>query len=249
MEKIEILEFINQLDTYNKRQEYTKAQEHLEEGLRRASLLGDEGAMLTILSEMMGFYRIHNNPQDGLKATYQGLSMLEKHPLGDAESMATIFCNGATTLKAFGKAKEAMPYYESALKLYEGALLKTDKKFAALLNNMALAYTDLGEPEEALKQCENALEILRIHKDGQPEMAITYLNMADIYLNMGENKEDTIEKLVKMAYNCLQEYKGNDFAYFAFVCQKCAPSFGYHGFFLYKADVLHMEEKARQEIK
>ncbi len=255
MEKIEILRFIEQLDSYNIRQEYLAAQKHLEDGLKRATQLEDEGAKLTILSEMMGFYRIHNKKEKGLKATQEGLSMLEKHPLGDAITMATIFCNAATTLKAFGKAEEAMPYYESALVLYEGALLKTDKRYAALYNNMALAYADLGKTKEALKQCEKALAIVKAQKDGQPEMAITYLNMADIHLTMlntnaktEENHEDTIEKLIKMAYNCLQEYQGENDAYFAYVCQKCAPSFGYHGYFLYKTAVLKMEEQARQKI-
>lgn len=116
--------------------------------------------------------------------------------------------------------------------------------------------------EEALELYEKALHLMAEVPDGELEQAITYLNMANtVEAQLGmEEGESRICGLVERAEELLEkksdELLGKDDAlsallsgdrealsslsretrarlgYFAFVCEKCAPTFSYYGYFL-----------------
>ena len=148
--------------------------------------------------------------------------------------MGTTYINAATGYAAFEKTKEALPLYQKAQTIYEEALPQNDARLGGLYNNMALTMMKLGDYENARTYFQKALAVMSAQEHGEAEMAITMLNLADLvaaevgveageaqigaYLDEAERLLDT-ESLPK---------DGN----FAFVCEKCAPIFGYYGYFL-----------------
>ena len=81
-------------------------------------------------------------------------------------------------------------------------------------------------------------------KNGELEIAITYLNMADAYeVSLGaEAAESKVGELLDKAYDLLINTSAPKDGYYAFVCEKCAPSFSYYGYFA-AADELNRKAK------
>ena len=79
---------------------------------------------------------------------------------------------------------------------------------------------------------------------GELEQAITCLNMADavegeLGAEAGENK---IAGLLEKAEKLLDTPSLPRDGYYAFVCEKCAPSFSYYGYFLEEEELMKRAE-------
>ena len=82
-------------------------------------------------------------------------------------------------------------------------------------------------------------------ENGELEQAITYLNMADAVEAQARvmpqddesATEDEIERLLDTAFDLLDTPTLPRDGYYAFVCEKCAPAFGHHGYFLADEDL------------
>ena len=115
-----------------------------------------------------------------------------------------------------------------------------------LYNNMALTCVALAKETQttghgsaewfnrAFSLYEKALEQMRHVPNGELEQAITYLNMADALEGRDgpEAAEHQISELLDIAYDFLQTPSVPRDGYYAFVCEKCAPTFSYYGYFL-----------------
>ena len=135
--------------------------------------------------------------------------------------------------------QKALPWYEKARAVYERELPAGDCRLGGLYNNTALVLTDLGRFDEAKALYLRALEIMGAAEDGRLEMAVTELNLADLAAASKGllEAEDEIEAHLDRA-EALLEAPGNPRSgYYAFVCEKCAPSFGYYGRFAYAEEL------------
>ncbi len=157
---------------------------------------------------------------------------------------ATTYLNCATAYKAFGKAENAIPLFERAKEIYEKNLSPDDYRFGGLYNNMALAFVDLKRFKDANELYNKALNVVSNLKDNEPEEAITHLNMATAAeMQYGiEGGHNIIEDHLKKATELLDVGKDRKDGNYAFVCEKCAPSFGYYGYFYYENE---LKERAR----
>ena len=92
----------------------------------------------------------------------------------------------------------------------------------------------LGRYSEARKFNEMALAVMEQNEGCEPERAITYLNMASSAEaeNGLENSEEFIKNCVLKADALLETPGLARDGNYAFVCEKCAPVFGYYGYFL-----------------
>ena len=83
---------------------------------------------------------------------------------------------------------------------------------------------------------------------GELEQAITCLNMADAVAARDglEAGEGEIFSLLDRAYDLLHTPDVPHNGYYAFVCEKCAPTFSYYGYFL-AAQELEQEAKTIYE--
>ncbi len=230
MRKISMRNFIKELDEFFAREDLQGAEACALKWLNLAREYGDKPGELIVLNEMTGFYRQTKNEEKGLAAVNNAFALLDSFDF-DKKTAATIYLNGATTMKAFGKSGEAMEYYEKAHNIFSETLDKNDPLFAGFYNNKALALQDLKKHSEAEECFVKALKITESNKENELETAITLVNLAHLYYDI-DSEDERINGLMDKALDILEcpDYFG--YKKYAFTCRKCAPSFGFFGFFL-----------------
>ena len=209
---------------------------------REARALQDKRGLLEILNEEIGYFRRTQDAERGLAAVMEAFDLIEESELTDTVSSGTIYLNGATTMKAFGKTAEAMPYYEKAQDIYERLLDQDDYRLAALYNNFSSALKDLGRTEEAEESCFHAIEILKTKDDCFGEIAVTLVNIAHLY-HEKDPFDERIYQIMERAWDCLSTEKNQQDCDFAFLVSKCYPSFGFFGYFEREAELKALVEK------
>ena len=206
---------------------------------------GDWQTELTVLNEMMGFYRNRGDQERGLAAVRDGIALLARQQIVESVTAATTYLNGATTLKAFGKTEESLPYYEEAERLYEKFLLPGDYRFAGLYNNLALALSDTGDYKNAEAYFMEAMSIMETLPESRLEIGVTYVNLAVLYDRWQQDEKKT-SAFLKKAWECFEDPAVKRNAYYAFNCRKCAGTFGYYGFFLMEEELGRRAEEIYQ---
>lgn len=240
-ERIPIRSVIDKLDAYLNREDYESAHRLLEYWRDEARRTGDLRGEVAIQSEIMGFSRRIGDRKGGLAAVWRGFELVEE--LGLSGSAAgTFYLNGATTLKAFGAAEEAIPYYEKAQACYAASLKEHDPLWGGFYNNYALALADLKRFDEALDCYQNAIDIMSLKPGGGLEIAVTLMNVAELFEKMGEG-DALIEQALQQALDYLEDPALERNGYYAFVCRKCAPTFGYFGWFKVQRELNERADK------
>ena len=244
-ERIDIRRVINTLDAYLAKNDYAAGERHLRYWIMEADNACDMHGKLSVLNEQIGLYRKMGMKAECFEAIDGAITLADQLDMDGTITYGTTMVNAATGYKSFNMAEEAMPLYRKAQKIYESALDANDDKMGGLYNNMALALTELGEYDEAESYYRKALEIMSKQEFGALEEAITYLNMADLVVaQYGEEQgEEKISEYLTRAEELLNDERPPRNGYYAFVCEKCAPVFGYYGYFLTEMD---LNKRARE---
>jgi len=229
---------LSKLDEYLHKNDYVSAERHLLYWLEEALVNRDMQTELLVRNELMGLYRKLGKQEEALLCVSAALERIEERQIACQVGAATTFLNCATVYKAFGLSEKAIPLFETAQKVYEKELEPHDDRLAGLYNNMALALVDLKRFEEARALYKKAISILQERKDGELEIAITYLNLASAAESeLGlEDAAETIDAFAKKAEAILEAHTPRD-GYYAFVCEKCATVFDYYGYFYYAKEL------------
>lgn len=238
--RIPVSRVLDKLDTLLDQKDYLSAERHLATWLSEAEFCRDQQGKLTIHNEQIGLYRKLGKKDEALRSAQQALEFSSLPEFENTILYATTLINAATAYKAFGKSAEAVPLFRKARILYEAKLFPDDRRLAGLYNNMALALTDLRETKEAKELFEKALTLLSQTEHGEGEMAVTCCNLADLTAAAcgTEGGEEQISKYLEAAENYLNtETLPHDGTY-AFLCEKCAPTFGYYGFFFTEKELM-----------
>lgn len=243
---IPIVRIIDKIDAMFEKDDTQGVKRVLEYWEKEAKALNDTRGLLEILSEEIGLYRKIGEKENGLRAVDEALAILTCQGSYSSVADATIYLNCATTMKAFGKAEEALPYYEKARETYERVLQKDDYRLAGLYNNYATALCDLKRFDESEKCYEKAIEILR-EKGGYGELAVSYVNLAHLTYDraMSQSKEcdDKVDELLDKAMECLDDGALTRDGNYAFICSKCASAYEFFGRFLDKAELVRRAEE------
>lgn len=229
---------LSKLDDFFNKNDYIGAEKHILYWLEEAKSLNNKKIMLLLQNELCGLYRKLQRENDAITAVENALSLISDMGIENNIGAGTTYINAATVLKSFGKAESALPLFEKALAIYESSLPITDKRFGGLYNNMALALVDLKEFRKASELYEKAVSVMKNSEDGMLEVAITYLNIANLKeseLGLEDARKD-IEHLLNEATVILDKYENKN-GYYAFVCEKCATTFGYYGYFAYEDEL------------
>lgn len=233
----------DKLDGYLAARDFAAAARHLDYWLTEASALRDARGRLSLLNEAVGFYRKQGDEQRSLAFVRQALEQADALRLNDSVTMGTTLINAATAYMAFGRTAQAIPLYERAKTIYEQHLSADDDRLGGLYNNMALALCDSGEYARAQAMFEQALRIMTAIEDAQPEVAVTYCNLADLaWAQQGENSAHIrpyLEKALAALDACAR--RDSDYGY---VCEKCAPVFADYGWEDAARDLTARAEKA-----
>ena len=215
--------------------------EHLRFWRRRASEMGDKKNELSLLSEMMGHYRMVRDEAKALASVKDGVALISELGISDTVSAGTILINAATALQSFGYAEEAAVYYKQAESCYLKNLPPQDIRFAALYNNMASSCIDQGNFEQAENFYLQAAEILRTANQLM-DLAVTFINLAQLYDGL-DPEDSKIETYLDQALACFENNAVPHDGYYAHTCRKCASAFGYFGRF---ADEKELQDKAEK---
>lgn len=233
---------IEKMDEYMSRRDYAGAERHLLYWMEEARLGQDLRGQLMLANELIGHYRKVGDRDKALHWVDEALRLLGELDFEGSVSAGTTYVNAATACSAFGDNERALALFEKARAAYEACENVRPELLGGLYNNMALANQALGRYDEAFALYDRAMEQMGKLPGGALEQAITCLNMADAVaaqegLEAGETR---IFALLDRAWDLLQDEAAPRNGYYAFVCEKCAPSFAYYGYFL-AADELKKE--------
>lgn len=243
VKRIPLERVAEKLDEYMGRQDFAAARRHLTFWLAEAESHGDKRGVFGVHSEWMGFSRKMGEGEEAIAHAKAALALLPE--VGENSiAAATVCINAATVYQAFSQPKAALPLFERAQEIYRRELSPTDERVGGLYNNMALTLVSLGRYGEAHELYKKALSIMAQAENGALEQAITYLNMANaVEAEHGlEKAEAKIAQYLDTAAALLDEPSLPRNGYYAFVCEKCAPTFDYYGFFLCAND---LKQRAR----
>ncbi len=241
-QSIDVPAAIRELDNlYNTGRE-AEAGAYLERRREEARAIGDWRGELSMLSELLGHYRRDGNREKGVAAVNDSLDLLRIHRMGSTVSGATVLVNAGTTLKCFGRAKESLPLFEHAARVYANNLDPTDYRFGGLYNNMALSYEDVGDYAKAEQSFQTALRVISRCPNPDNELAVTWCNLAELY-DRQDPEDPRVNDCMEKAWEHLNNPSLPRNGYHAFTISKCAPSFDHFGFFLY---AMELRERAEQ---
>ena len=235
---------VEKVDEYMSRRDYAGVERHLLYWLEEAKLGQDLKGQLLIRNELVGHYRKVGDKEKAFANAEAALQLIDAIGFFGSISEGTAYVNIATVYNAFGENERSLALFERARAVYEAIPSVKPELLGGLYNNMALTHVALGHFAEAYALYRLALETMAKVHNGALEQAITYLNMANAAEDEKglEEAADTIETYLDRAMDLLNTEGILHDGYYAFVCEKCAPTFEYYGYFLAAND---LNERAR----
>lgn len=236
---------IEKLDEHMSRRDYAGAERHLLYWLAEARAGGDLRGELMVLGELIGHFRKTGNRAAALEQVDAALRLVDALDFGETISAGTTYVNAATALNAFGENERALALFERARPIYERSAATRPDLLGGLYNNQALVCAALGRFDEADALYDLAMAQMAKVTHGALEQAVTCLNRANLIeardgLEAGEKPIfDLMEKAVALLDGAGIPHDG----YYAFVCEKCAPTLEYYGWF---ADARRFREEAER---
>ena len=183
---------------------------YLYQKICEAAKLQDDGALLTLLNEMIGLCRDTSQKEKAVAYCGQLKKLLDGFSMQGTESYATSMQNIANAYRAFGMHKEALEAFEQIEKTYEICLPREDYLWAALYNNWGLLYQETGDFEKSVAVLERALDNVSRRTDAI-KVAITKTNLTNSLLALGE--KERAEKEIKAALEIFRRDNEVDFHY------------------------------------
>lgn len=227
------------VDEYMSRRDYAGVERHLLYWLEEAKLGHDDKGELMIRIELIGHYRKTGEKDKAFAEADAILRLVDSIGFAGSISAGTAYTNIATACNAFGDNERSLAMFERARAVYEAIPSVDPSLLGGLYNNMALTCAAVGRFAEARTLYEKALATMARVQNGELEQAITYLNMADAAeAELGaEDAAVQIEAYLDKAQALLDTPSVPRDGYYAFVCEKCAPTFSYYGYFLAANDL------------
>lgn len=184
MEKI-----LQELDRLFATYQMDKAEGFLENKMAQAVQAEDDGSLITLLNEMIGYLRDVSKYEKCCLYCDKLLEVLERNHMRGSIPYATSLLNISNAYRAAGKLAESMAGYKTVLLIYQSQLKDNDFRFASLYNNMSLLYQEMGDFEEACHCLEKALPIVSSYTEARIETAVTHTNLAASLLKLGRYEE------------------------------------------------------------
>ena len=225
---------IDKMNDYMSRRDYAGAERHLLYWLEEARLGRDQRGELLVRNELIGHYRKTAERERAFEQIDLALRLISDMGFEGTISSGTTYTNAATACNAFGDNERALQLFEKARAVYESSANTAADLLGGLYNNMALTFAALKRYPEAYELYGKAMALMETVPNGVLEMAITCLNIANaVEEERGpEQGEAKIMELLDRAEELLDTPSVPRDGYYAFVLEKCAPTFSYYGYFL-----------------
>ncbi len=186
---MDIKKSLEELDKLFAEKKINEVDGFLKGKLKEAEEEDDTNSIITLVNELIGFYRVTSRFNDCLVYCDYIVSLMEELELKGTIPYATTLLNVATALRAAGKSEEALEYYSQVLEIYIVNLKNNDFRFASLYNNMSLLYQEMKEYNKACDCLKKALEIVVQYKGSEIEAAVTHSNLAMSLLKLDKTDE------------------------------------------------------------
>lgn len=177
-------QFLNGLDAiFDRHAAATEAGPYLEQAMVDAENAGDEAGLLTVLNETMGFYRSQGRHKENQWIVQRALELAARMGLttGISEAWATTLINCATAMRAAQQYDQAEDLYHQAQSVCRHSLAPTDRRLAALHNNLSMLYSETNRPDKAELELREALRIIEassVNPDADIDVASSHTNLA-----------------------------------------------------------------------
>lgn len=177
-------QFLNGLDAiFDRHAAATEAGPYLEQAMVDAENAGDEAGLLTVLNETMGFYRSQGRHKANQWIVQRALELAARMglPTGTSEAWATTLINCATAMRAAQQYDQAEDLYHQAQSVCRHSLAPTDRRLAALHNNLSMLYSETNRPDKAELELREALRIIEassVNPDADIDVASSHTNLA-----------------------------------------------------------------------
>ncbi|MBQ9325129.1 MAG: tetratricopeptide repeat protein [Clostridia bacterium] len=222
------------VDECMRREDYPGVERVLRYWLAEAEAGHDLRGELMILGEMVGHYRKTGEKENAHACAEKAIALIDALGYQDSLSAATAYVNIATAYHAFGETEEALPLFLRAKAIYENSAAVSPVLLGGLYNNLGLCYAALSRFEEAVGCYDRALQALHTGSDSILEEAIIWMNRACSVEGRdgAERGETAINQCLDHAEACLTSDAAVQDGYYAYVCERCIPTFEYYGCFL-----------------
>lgn len=198
------------LDQLFSEQRMAEVEPYLQEALQQAMNAGDSSAIITIVNELIGFYRDTSQYEKSIYYCEQILPFMEIQGLKGSIHYATTCLNVANAYRAAGEWEASLKYYREVKKVYDRMLTPTDSLYASYYNNLSLLYQEMGDFEKAAGCLKTALVIIEAYGD-IIKVAITCSNLAASLLRINEQQQ--AEHYLQRALQIFIEDGERDFHY------------------------------------
>ena len=210
---MEIQKILSQLDDIFARKEFYKAEPFLKEQIEKSKEERDTEATITLLNELIGFYRDASRFEDAVMCSREVLEILKREGYEGTIPYATSLLNVANAYRAAGMLEESMHNYEQVSEIYRKNLEEKDFRFASLYNNWSLLYQEMRDFRKATECLYKALEIVEQYEEAQIELAVTHSNIAASLLKQKE--VDRAADHLETALSIFEKDEVKDFHYSA----------------------------------
>ena len=198
------------LDSLFEQQKMEEVEPYLQNALQEAINAKEDAAVITIVNELIGFYRDLSLYDKSIYYCEQILPFMEMKGLKDSIHYATTSLNVANAYRAAGQWEKSLEHYKKVKAVYDKMLTPTDSLYASYYNNLSLLYQEMGNFEEAAKCLKTALIIVEAYGD-IIKVAITCSNLAASLLRV--NKQEEAESYLNRSLHIFVEDGERDFHY------------------------------------
>ena len=181
-------EILNGLDSLFEHQKMDEVEPYLQQALQEAMNEKEDSIVITIVNELIGFYRDISMYEKSIYYCEQILPFMEMRGLKDSIHYATTCLNVANAYRAAGHWEQSLEHYHKVKMVYDKMLTPTDSLYASYYNNLSLLYQEMGNFEDAAKCLKTALVIIEAYGD-IIKVAITCSNLAASLLRIGQQEE------------------------------------------------------------
>jgi len=211
---MDIRKTLSELDIFFEKKRYGEVETFLLSKIKKAEGENDSGSILTLLNELMGFYRSSGRHKEAIALGDEIVSLLKEMGLEETVSQATSILNVATAYREAGKIDESIKYYDVVLKIYNNTLPEYDMRLASLYNNMSQAWIEKKYYEKACNFLGKALLIVVQNRGTEIEEAVTNANLAMTLMKMNQLADAL--KHIEKSLSIFEKTKGpKDFHYSA----------------------------------
>ncbi|MBR0357573.1 MAG: tetratricopeptide repeat protein [Clostridia bacterium] len=177
----------------------------LEQNYEQAGQEGDWQTRLTLVNELMGYYRSISRLDRAWVYVDEARQLLEEHGLARTLAGVTTVLNIATVFRADRKPNEALALYREVEQVYLAEGLTGDCRLGGLYNNMAVASLEAGEMQQALDYARAAVSALAGAEDAAGERATVYANLAAALMQADPPAFDEAETCLTQALSLFRE--------------------------------------------